>query len=287
MDERERRLCSPRRGLMIEAVVAAGPRKATMEYVEGDTELCEDCAGYRAIGDVTIFWICDGTSNSHELPSLWGSPGFNSRVLAQDLGERFGQVVAEALVKGAEPDAGLHIKIFEDVAGDWQERLISYLSRLEREGKLVQLLNKMPRMGDGLYGMKWSSAFLGGIYNQQEMTLDIVNVGDSVAVVLADQAGYVGASDCCVILIASISGPEPLKVEVCPVAVEVDWLHFNAVQRFVAVSDGVAKDSGAFIEEMEGSMCGLEAYDLRRRLLMSGALTYDDKAVIIGQIMEK
>src|SRR5512147_1982016 len=36
-----------------------------------------------------VFWVCDGTSNDDALPALGKLPGFNSRILATDLGQGF------------------------------------------------------------------------------------------------------------------------------------------------------------------------------------------------------
>lgn len=272
--------------LMIEALVAAGPRKSA-EEVKASPELCEDAAGYLSLETHVIFWVCDGTSDSNSLPPHLNQPGFNSRILASDLGQGFGRIAAEALFKGEDPRVSLPRQLFEDIACQWQGRLFKYLDGIENEGKLPGLLARLPHMGDGAYRMKWSSTLLGGIYNAGNQTLDILNIGDCGAVVLGQRAETVVPRATCGILVANIKGETPLEVNVFPIETEAEWEHFEAVTCFFAVTDGVSKDLSAFLSEMEEDLVKLPLCDVRGRLLASGALTYDDRAVVIGTLLEK
>lgn len=157
---------------MIEAMVAGGPRKSNRTYKEYGSELCEDCAGYRSVGHFTIFWLCDGTSNSSEVPRRSYLPGFNARTLAEDLGACFAKTMAKSVATTTvTATVDVQKDVGDEVAQEWQERLIEYIAEIKTVGKFEQLLDAMPQMIDGFYRLKWSSTFLGGVYNEWNVLL--------------------------------------------------------------------------------------------------------------------
>jgi hypothetical protein len=275
--------------LTIEALVAAGPRKSSEEYRSGLFEPCEDIAGYRILDRGFLFWICDGTSNSHELPAWKDQLGFNSRILAQDLGWEFSCLAGRALLqrKGYQK-SDLVKRLFEGIAKKWRERLIAYLDEVERHGKLERLLSRMPQMGHGAYRMQWSSTFLGGVYDERAQTLNVMNIGDSGIVVIADRPRMVGAKDGPGILLATIRQASPLDVDVSSVPVEdAGWEHFRGVRGFVAASDGVAKDLRMFLSQTGDTVPTQLTVDrIYRQMNLQSRLTYDDRAIIIGRLTE-
>ena len=272
--------------LMIEALVAAGSRKSPEEY-SASPELCKDAAGYLTLDEHVVFWVCDGTSDSNALPRHLNQPGFNSRILASDLGQGFGRIAAEALLKGEDPRASLPKELFDDIVCQWRGRLIEYLRGIENEGKLTALLTRLPLTGDGAYRMKWSSTLLGGIYNERGRALDILNIGDCGAVVMGEEPHKVLPRATCGIVVANIRADTELDVNVFPIEVKADWEHFESVTCFFAMSDGLAKDLGAFLSETEENLKNMPLGDVRRRLMTAGTLTYDDRAVVIGTLLEK
>jgi hypothetical protein len=274
------------RALLLESLVAAGPRKSGDEYRDGALELCEDCAGFCLLGEFTVFWLCDGTSNSHELARRENHPGLNVRMLAADLGEGFGALLAEALREATEfvPDPTLQQALLARVAEEWQERLVGYLADVAAAGELSGLLENMPEMADGSYRLEWSSTFLGGVYCQATQTLHVLNLGDSAAVVFGEDAWIVAPNNTCAVLLAKISPDEPLAPKVYPVGAEAQWQQFALVQRFLALSDGHAEDLPALLEELQAAK-DRPFGQLRRELLNRGELTYDDKAVVLGQVI--
>jgi hypothetical protein len=275
-----------RQRLMIEALVSAGPRKSGQEYRERGKELCEDCAGYFAVGDLIIFWICDGMSNSHELSKRTLHPGFNSRILAQDLGEGFARVMGEALSSSNAFDLGIDLgkTLFSEIAEHWQNRLMEYIADVQYEGNLEQLIGAMPEMADGSYRMEWSSTLLGGVYNEQERTLDIVNIGNGGAVVIGEGSIWVTSKTPSLVLIATIVQKDRIRAEIYPVELDTNWKHLDDVKYFLAMSDGVSFNIDLLLRELS-ELKNASISELRRRLIMRGELTYDDQAVIIGRLM--
>jgi hypothetical protein len=272
--------------LMVEAFVAAGPRKSLEEYKEDPLELCEDTAGYLSLRESVVFWVCDGTSNDDALPALRKLPGFNSRILAADLGQGFANLCAKALLKGTDPKSSLPKTLFGGVCTEWERRLVEYVSVLESGGKLDGLLSQLPEMGDGSYRLKWSSMLLGGIYNTGDHTLDILSIGDCGAVVVGEAPQIVAAKETCGIILATVTRPRPIKVEVFSAEVDSAWERYEGVTGFIAMSDGVSKDLDGLLTKLQESLSkGCSIGDIRARLIADRALTYDDRCVIIGRLL--
>jgi hypothetical protein len=274
--------------LMIEAFVAAGPRKSVEEYEEGAKELGEDCAGFCSVGDYVIFWICDGMSKGHELPKRSSHPGFNTRILAQDLSEGFARIMGQALMKAQAFDREVDLQkdLFGDIATAWQSRLRDYFADVESKGELERWLAELlPQMADGSYRLSWSSTFLGGVYHVQERSLALVNIGDSGAVVIGErEQKKVPPTKAREMLGATISRGERLQVEVRPLGLAADWEHFEDMECFLAMSDGVSRNLDALLQALVEAKT-LPFGQLRRLLLTREELTYDDQTVIIGRLM--
>lgn len=271
--------------LIIEALVAAGPRKSIDAYKRGLSELCEDIAGYRALDRGVLFWICDGTSNSHELPAWRGKPGFNSRILAQDLGRLFSCLAGKALLQ-RRGKYDLAKRLFAGIATKWRERLHAYLAEVEKSGKLERLLAGLPQMADGTYRVQWSSTFLGGMYDERTQTLSVLNVGDSGMVVIADQPRMVVPNDERGILVAMLSRGKKFEVDISLIPVEESWEHFRGVRGFIAASDGVAKDLRTFLSQTKAAVTAQSTIGgMYTQLSFQDRLTYDDRAIITGRLV--
>ena len=269
---------------MVEAMVAGGARKSADAYEKGARELCEDCAGYLSFGEFIIFWICDGRSNDHVLLKRHSHPGLNSRILAQDLSDRFASVMMEAAGGGGGFAVDLQKELLGSVADDWLVRLNEYIAGVERQGKLDRLLAAMPQMGDGTYAMEWSSTLLGGVYDQGKRALDMVNFGDCCAVAIGGGQPLVTKQSTPVCLGATLSPGGTLQVDVRARNVDAEWYHIEDVRWFIAISDGLSANPQSLLLEME-AMVDIPVSGTRRHLLARGELTYDDQAVIIGRLV--
>lgn len=126
-----------------------------------------------------------------------------------------------------------------------------------------------------------------GVYDELKHTLDIVNIGDSGAVLIGEESKVIVPKDTAEILIATIRRDvDELQVDVCPMQVDVEWERCAGVECFVVISDGVAKtDLNLLLQELKENLTKECVEEVRYHLLMRGDLSYDDQAVIIGRLM--
>jgi hypothetical protein len=207
--------------------------------------------------------------------------------LAQDLGEGFAKIIGEVVIKYLTLSPGIDLQktLFAYIAEKWQNRLVEYIADVENEGTLGHLLGKIPKMAGGSYRLKWSSTFLGGVYNEQERTLDIINIGDSGAVVMGEEPKAVTPKKIREILLATLSHGDNLQVEVCPIEVDAEWEHFKGVEFFIAMSDGVSRDLNVLLHTIENDLKSVPVDEIRQCLLMRGELSYDDQSIIVGRLL--
>lgn len=118
-----------------------------------------------------------------------------------------------------------------------------------------------------------------------ERTLDIVNIGDSGAVVVGGQPAHVMPNKKRVIVVATFSQDE--KVEIDVNTSETLRERYNGVNCFIALSDGVASNLEKLLYRLDDSLKSMSIDEARRRLLSRVDLTYDDRAVIIGRLMQE
>jgi hypothetical protein len=202
------------------------------------------------------------------------------------LGQGFASLCGDALIKGEDPKPCLPKDLFGVVSAEWQRRLVDYVSVLESDGNLDKLISQLPEMGDGSYRMKWSSMLLGGIYNERERALDILSIGDCGAVVVGEKPQIVATRETCGIILATLTPANPIKVDVFSVQVDSVWEHFEGVTDFIAMSDGVSKDLDGLLTKLRDSLSGGNSIgNIRARLIAERALTYDDRAMIIGRLL--
>lgn len=287
------------RPFVIEALVSAGPRHSSLAAYREDrtsAELGEDCAGYASMGGRSIFWLCDGTADGLALPRLeFGSDaqdsatfGFSARILAQDIGQGFVAQMAKALREGTDPTGvDLAVTTFQAVADEWQDRLRIYLARLREIGRLDQLLHALPEAADGSLRVKWSTTFLGGVFDERRGRLAMINCGDSGAAIMTAPPAVVTPNKRRVVLGAVVHAGDAPQVTVTAYAqADSAWEVFEGIEGFVMVSDGLARrDLRGLLQALAADFGPRPLAEVRRELLRRADLTEDDKAVLVGRFL--
>lgn len=278
------------RPFILEVMVTAGPRHELSDDHCQPIELGEDCTGHIAIAGTSIFWICDGTSNSTTLPKTGPRLQCSSRILAQDIAARFAAVMVEKRREQvALDDIDLKLSVFEPVARDWEERLAVYVQQLNQEGTLNALLESLPQSADGSYEMKWSTTFLGGLFDETNRTLDLVNYGDCGAVVAAEPGAVVEPNPHRVIFLAHFTAERNPSIFVAATTNDqTSWRRWSDVKGFLAMTDGVVKTPSlkCYLARIHQQLDRWSLLELRRHLGRMKDATEDDKALILGRFLE-
>jgi len=275
---------------LIHAMVSAGPRHGPQHR-----ELGEDCAGSVTVGHMSVFWICDGTSDGTQLPALGEQAGFSCRILAQDVGRAF----AVELLKSWErtrlrPPADVDIRamVFDPLAHKWEERLQRYVQELGNAGRLERLLHDLPKSADGSYQMEWSTTFLGGIFDEAQRSLDLVNFGDCCAVIAGNPRKAVERNTWRVFFRATLIRGEPVRVLVFAESNEqTAWQHYTDVVGFLAMTDGLIKATRSampqLLRNVQSSIEHRSLDNVFGQLARRFEDTEDDRAVVLGLFLER
>ena len=85
---------------------------------------------------------------------------------------------------GSKPsDIQLKAVVFDPLAREWEKRVAAALDSIREAGMLPALLDRLPQLIDGPHELKWSTTFLGGLFDESSRTIDLASYGDSGAVI--------------------------------------------------------------------------------------------------------
>lgn len=279
---------SDKASFAIEVLVSAGPRKTTAEYDSDKValELCEDSAGVLTAGDISAFWVCDGTSNG---PSI---AGLSNRAFSRDLGRQCSREMIKQLVTGScELDScDLGGEYFSSLVKGWRVGVSDFISNFVDAGTEAAFLDSIPQIDHETWRLTWSSTLLIGIFRREQRELTLFNRGDCGAVVLGDKAFVVRPNRDIVALACTIrrqfSGALSASFTWPRIASPPRCELFHNVTGFLAVTDGFSNSPlEEFLEGLVTTIATSPIAEVRSALLRRADPSYDDKAIVFGYFL--
>jgi hypothetical protein len=285
---------------VLEAMVAAGPRKdaASSSDRDAEGELCEDSVGFIVRNARWIFWLCDGTSGGHVFPRVHlGNETalpfrFSSRSLAQSVGETFAAEASSAVSDPLDVSATeLMYAVFRKLEAEWQRRLAAYFKHVPADDTKT-LLAALPRDAQSVPFARWSTTFLGGIFEEESRTLGVTSYGDSGLIVVAtphERSRLVEPNSRRLILTVTFPNAGPPQVQVHS-GDDNAWTSYSSVAGFIAMSDGVTPRNAslnAFLPRVYANLGKFPLDRVREMLLELGYHSGDDKSIIFGRFLSR
>lgn len=172
--ERNRAVSTTRPILVLQATVAAGPRKE----LDADRQLGEDVACIAQSSDRAAFCLCDGTSGDKSFHRL------TTRRLAQDFASEY---IEACLVESSEVPA--HQRAVERMIRKWNQHLHSWWAQLDRmqQAQSRAALSELP---DGRRVQQFSFVMICGELDLTSRTLVIAQAGDCFGWVFTDSRKF-------------------------------------------------------------------------------------------------
>jgi hypothetical protein len=263
------------RYVTVNALVTAGPRKGA----DDSFELGEDGAGVCQCGELTGFWLADGTTSSSEFA------GLSTRKLVQDLGAQFLSRCTYFATAGSSttPSEQLIEEVCHNVQQLWLGRIADYWGRLDPTSREA-LLTRLPSTVFGVRQIDWSLVFLCGIINSSTGTTTIWHCGDCFGYFFSGNGDHTQVKPrpgrlFLRLRISDIEADPELSVIATQETLQQSTI--REVEAFVCMTDGVAKHRMVTRQiecnETEFTKCIDNILSLR-------AVMDDDRGMIYGTI---
>ncbi len=310
---------SPRRySISLEALVTAGPRKLSVSEYESvgyGADLCEDGAGVLLTSDGAYFWLADGASDGPKLipvssaSDLSGEvahapyfpyPLLSARILSQDLGRVFSDMVLEAEDFNEEfLGERFRREATNRIIAWWEDRFKRFLNSAQESGTLSAITDSLPTNDEGNYLLDWSSTFLAGSLTRDRDSnlLRIRNFGDCSGLVV-ERNNRVEKCEPrhgqrifmrCLIEKGALTPASSFKFSLTLSDQTGSPQNLKDVSCFMFGSDGFAKGGPAglvnLVEAMvkRGGDVSQSFRDLARNYF---GKVYDDKALVVGRVVQ-